>query len=302
MAVSICFVLAVTLWFLVTMNTQTFESTFEVPLKVKNVPTNFQLVGDIPSSIRVIARGRGIDLLSEKWESSEDTVSIDFLTYSGQEYFVASDHLEVLAGGIKYDLQPLGMIPDSIHLRYVPKDFKYVPLVLDMELDIPLGYRHSGDLKADFHDSVMVVGPEKELADIVSWKTVRYKTPRIKSKSTFQVALESKPPLKVKPPMVQVTVDPELYTETSIEVPIRAINVPRNLSVRFDPLSIRLDLLVLLSRYEAIENVGILAVVDFNDIDERSVKVIPRIMKVPSFAEIQRFEPILVNYMIIEER
>ncbi len=294
--------LAVTLWCLVTINTQTFESTFEVPLKIKNIPTNYQLISDIPPHIRVKARGKGIDLLSEKWETKKDTISIDFLAHSGQEYFVASDHLDELSKGIKYDLQPLGMIPDSIHLRYVPKDFKFVPLVLDMELDFPLGYRHSGNLRADFTDSVMVVGPKKELAKINSWKTVRYKTPRFKSKSTFRVSLEVRPPLKVKPQMVQVTVDPQLYTETSIEVPIHAINVPPNLSVRFDPHFVRLNLLVLLTHYEEIENSGIQAVVDFNDIDERSIKVIPRILKVPTFAEIQHFEPVLVNYIIIENR
>lgn len=301
-AVSICFVLAVTLWFLVTMNTQTFESTFEVPFKIKNVPTNYQLIGDIPTDVRVEARGRGIDLLSEKWESNDDTITVDFQTYFRQQYFIASNHLEVLASGIKYDLQPLGMIPDSVPLRYVPKDFKLVPLVLDMELDMPLGYRHSGELKADFTDSVMVVGPKKDLEKISSWKTVRYKTPRFKSSSTFRVGLESRPPLKVKPQKVQVTIDPQLYTEISIDVPVRAINVPPNLTPRFDPVSVQVDLLVLLDRYEAIEGAGIQAVVDFNEIDERSNKVIPRIRRVPPFAELQHFEPILVNYIIIEER
>lgn len=301
-AVSICFVLAVTLWFLVSINTQTFESSFGAPLKIKNVPANFQLVGEIPSRVRVKARGKGIDLLSEKWESNKDTIAIDFQSYFRQEYFIASDHLEVLGSAIKYDLRPLAMIPDSISLRYVPKDFKLVPLVLDMELDMPLGYRHSGELKADFNDSIMVVGPKNELAKIDSWRTVRYKTPRFKSKSTFRVGLESRPPLKVKPQKVQVTADPQLYTETSIDVPIRGINVPPNLTLRFDPATIKVDILVLLDRYEAIERAGIQAIVDFNSIDERSNRVIPRIIKVPSYAELQRFDPILVNYLIIEER
>ena len=302
-AVSICFVLAVTLWFLVTMNTQSFESTFEVPLKVKNVPANYQLTGDIPDRVQVKARGRGIDLLSEKWESDEDTISIDFQSHFRLNYFIASNHLDVLASGIKYDLRPLKMIPDSIPLAFVPIDHKKVPLVLDLELDMPLGYRHSGELKADIYDSVMVVGPRKELDKIDSWKTVRYQTPRFKSRSTYRVGLEAQPPLRVEPQNVQVTIDPKLYTETTIEVPIKATNVPPGIEkVQFDPPALKVDLLVLLDRYESIERAPIQAIVDFRGIDERSNKVIPVIRRVPNYAELQRFTPTLVNYVIIEER
>ena len=299
-AVSICFVLAVTLWFLVTMNTQSFESTFEVPIKVKNVPANYQLTGEIPDRVLVEARGRGIDLLSEKWESNEDTISIDFQSHFRLNYFIASNHLDVLASGIKYDLRPIKMIPDSIPLAFVPIDHKKVPLVLDLDLDLPLGYRHSGELKADFFDSIMVVGPKEELDKIDSWKTVRYQTPQFKSRSTYRVGLEAQPPLRVEPQNVQVTIDPKLYTETSVEIPIKATNVPTGLKVRFDPPALNVDLLVLLDRYENIERAPIQAIVDFNSIDERSNMVIPEIRRVPSYAELQRFSPVLVNYIIIE--
>lgn len=301
-AVSICFVLAVTLWFLVSMNTQNFESTFQIPFQVRNVPSNFQLMGEIPDHVSVLARGRGIDLLSQKWETTGDTITVDFPTYQNQEYFIAHNHLEVINAGIKYDLRPLGMNPDSIPLQYVPKDFKRVPLVLDMELDIPKGYRPSREVKADFTDSIMVVGPEGDLAQIDSWKTVRYRTPRFKAKSTFRVGLETIAPFEVAPRNVQVTVEPSLFTERTLILPLRAINVPPNLMVRFDPIEIEVDLLVLLDKYEALEKAGIQAVVDFASLDERSPKAIPTIVNVPKYAELQRFRPLMVSYLIIEER
>jgi hypothetical protein len=69
-AISICAVLAVTLWFLVTLNIQTFQSSFKVPLKVDNLPEKYQLKEDLPSHVTVQTEGKGIALLSRHFSAS----------------------------------------------------------------------------------------------------------------------------------------------------------------------------------------------------------------------------------------
>ena len=48
--VSVSFVLAVILWFLVTLNTQTYTTSFDIPLKLVNFPENYQLIEEFPDN------------------------------------------------------------------------------------------------------------------------------------------------------------------------------------------------------------------------------------------------------------
>ncbi|HHG84072.1 MAG TPA: hypothetical protein ENJ82_04920, partial [Bacteroidetes bacterium] len=84
--VSISFILAVTLWFLVTLNTQSFSRYYSIPVKLSNFPEDLQLTREFPSQMRVLAKGVGIDLLYQQFES-QDTLTINFNNFKDRREF-----------------------------------------------------------------------------------------------------------------------------------------------------------------------------------------------------------------------
>lgn len=299
-AVSISFVLAVALWFLVTLNTQTYTSTFDIPIKVVNVPEIYQLRDDLPPRVLVTARGKGDQLINEHLEPGQDTIQIDFSVFENKDYFIASSNLDVVDRVFRDGLEALRVEPDSFPLLYARRATKTVPILLDLHLNMPLGYRHYGTLKAD-QDSVLISGPEGELEQITFWPTDTSLTRRITSYTDLPVNMASRKFFQVTPRTVHVEINPIMYTERRVKVPLRGVNLPGDTRLRLSPDSLTVSVLVPLVNYETVEQSDFHFEVNYRELNPLSPFAVPKAMGIPESVEIQRFSPLLVRYLIIKE-
>ena len=298
-AISISFVLAVTLWFLVTLNTQEFNSTFDLPVKFVNVPDDIQLGLDFPSTLSVESRGKGIELLNEIFEGDHDTIRIDFPTFRNQEFFIASNNVTVINRALRNEIRAVKVSPDSIPLSFGKRISRRVPVHLDFQLDMPLGFRNILRPTANV-DSVTISGPQRQLDTLSFWRTERGPFP-VAGKGVLTVPMEVRPQFTVRPRTVKVPVEPLAYTERSLRVPVFPANLPSDTRLRLTPDSVNIGILVPISRYEAVENANLFFEVDYNDLDPRSPYVIPKAANFPEAIVLQRFFPIRLEYLIIKE-
>ncbi len=298
-AISISFVLAVTLWFLVTLNTQDFVSRFEVPVKVVNVSKDVQLSGGYPTSLEVESRGRGIELLNEYFEPSKDTIRIDFQTFRDQEYFIASNNFSVINAALKNDIRAIRVTPDSIPLVFGRRATRRVPLVPNHRLDLPLGFRNVLGFQPD-QDSVDVSGPQKKLDTLKFWRTERVNIPVDKA-GPIQVPVERRPFFQVIPKIITLPVEPLAYTEKEMRIPVFPANLPADTRLRLTPDSVNVRVLVPVESYETVENSNLFFEVNFEDLDRRSRYAIPYSRNFPDRVILQRFTPIRLEYLIIKE-
>lgn len=299
-AIGISFVLAVALWFLVTLNTQTYTSSYNIPIKVVNVPEIFQMKDDLPATVRVTARGKGDELINEHLETADDTIKIDFPSFQSRSYFIGSSNFNIVGRALRNDLEPIRMEPDTLPIGFAMRATKKVPILLDLNLNMPLGYRHYGELSAD-HDSVLVSGPEGELEKITFWPTDTSLTRRVSNLSTITVNMESRKSFQVTPRTVRVEVNPLPFTERTMMVPILGFNLPGDTRLRLTPDSVKVSFLVPLVNYEAVETYDFHYGVDFKRLNPRSPYVIPLPKDIPESVEIQSFSPTRVKYLIIKE-
>lgn len=297
-AVSVSFVLAVTLWLLVTLNKQSYTTTFSIPVKLTNFPKNLQLLSEFPAEMEVFTTGPGIKLFYQGLDPSKDTVKIDFELFRERGYFTAEKNLRLITAALQPGLAAFAANPDTISLAFAVKSNKTVPVKLDIEWDLPPSYRvHPSSIH--YTDSVLVVGPTDSLAKITECKTVHFKLPQSVEPQIVIIPLDSMGPLQMLPNSIKLSYTPFPYTEKTLRLPVTCVGLPLDTQVHLDPDTIELKLLLPLDRYETVNMVTLSAEVRFQDINERSKFVVPRISALPENVELVSFSPKLIRYIVI---
>jgi YbbR domain-containing protein len=299
-AVSVSFVLAVTLWLLVTLNKQRYTTAFNIPVKLVNCPENYQLLSEFPRELEVLATGSGIKLFYQSLDPMKDTVEIDFAAFRDKGYFMASKNLRLVSDALQQGLTVLSVNPDTISLAFATKSNKTVPVRLDLEWDLPPSYRvNPEDVK--FTDSVLVVGPKDSLVNVVEVKTVPYKLPRSIQPQVIIIPLDSLGPMKVYPNSIKLTYTPKPYTEKVVKVPVSTTGIPLETRLNLDPDSVEVKVLLPLEKFEWLSSAVLSAEVAYSEIDRRSKFVVPQLVNVPDDIEVVSFTPRLLQYMVITQ-
>lgn len=299
-AVSVSFVLAVTLWFLVTLNKQSYTTTFIVPVKLINFPNNLQLLNEFPEQVEVTTFGSGIKLFYQGLDPNADTVEVDFESFGESGHFLANQNLRLITAALNQGLSAVAVTPDSISLAFATKSNKKVPVVLDIEWDLPPSYRVApGNLS--YTDSVLVVGPIDSLQHVRECKTTHFKLPHSSQPQVVFIPLDSLGTMQMLPNPIKLTYSPQPYTERVMRLPVTAVGLPLDARLHLDPDSVEVKLLLPLDQFKAIHPHHLSAEVHFADLDERSPYVIPRVGHLPEEVELVSFSPILLRYMLITQ-
>jgi YbbR domain-containing protein len=291
-------VLAVTLWIVVTLNTQSYTTAFDLPLKLINFPDSYQLTTEFPSNMKVYARGEGIKLLYQQFDPGADTFAINFEDFGDRGFFYSKENLGLINQSLQPGLQAVWAQPDSILLTYAPKSQKRVPVIADIDVDIPPSYRLAAPISATI-DSVQVIGPLDSLKNVRYWKTARIKTPRLVAETEITVPLQRMETFQVSPKEVTVKIRPLPYTEKTMKVPVKISGLPSGTMMHLSPDSISVKLLLPVDDYEHVQEFDVRAEVNYKDVDFRSNYMIPMIAYKPSGVFVASFAPQLLEYVVI---
>ena len=297
-AVSISFVLTVTLWLLVTLNTRTSSANFSVPIKLANFPSNLQLISEFPKELEIQASGIGIKLLYQSFDPIKDTVQIDFDAFRLAGNFIPEKNLRLINASLQAGLSTIAVSPDTISLRYASKASKKVPVVIDVDFNVPPSFRVSAQ-KMHYIDSLLVIGPEDSIAKIDHVKTKRIKLPASAEARTVTIPMDSMGTLQTLPSEIELSYEPLPYTEKILLLPVKAIGAPLGVQFRVEPETLKVKVLVPLDDFESINPRNVFAIVKYADIDPRSEFLIPEIRNLPASGEVVSFYPQLFRYLLI---
>lgn len=297
--VGMSFILAVTLWFLVTINSQTYSTTFKLPIRLANFPGEYQLISDFPTSLDIETSGLGIKLLYEVFDKG-DTLTVDYNNFQNSPYFIGTENLRLIEALMEPGLKTLSISPDSVSFAKLRKASKKVPVVLQNNWHLPPSYRLTGIVKP-IPDSVLLTGPVDSLALIDSWSSMQFNMPYIEGNTTFDIPLDTHPTFVVVPPKVSVNLNPEPYTEITYMLPVQAGNAPRFKELYFEPDSVALRFLVPFRLADSIQANDFLVQVNYGEIDYRSLYVLPMVAKQPDGIELIGVSPTRLKYLIISK-
>ena len=227
--------LALLLW-LTVAGEHVVERTLRVPLELRNVPDQLEIVGDPPMTVDV--RLRGSSALLGRMDPGDVIAILDLATArSGSRLF----HLRTDEVRRPYGVEVAQITPATISLELERSARRSVPVVPAVEGDPAPGYVLGRATATP--DAVEVIGPESRLRDLTSATTepisVAGQRATVTDVVTIGVSDSALRLAQAQSATVTVEVLPAPVERDLPGVPIRWKNLGAGLSARIQPTVVR---------------------------------------------------------------
>jgi YbbR domain-containing protein len=293
-------------WYLNSLGKE-IESETSYPVKYTNLPKDRILVEDLPSKLDLYLKGPGYSILKLNLSGNRSPILLDISTInyrrvpgsnSPKYYIKTSGLIKKLSNQLRADCEITSIKPDTLFFSFDRVVSKSVPVTPDIEIVTERQYFIKGQINID-PDSVIITGPHFILDTVRTAKT-RYKRLTGLNKTVRKdILLDDKRGYDISEKRVTLTIPVEQFTEASIIVPIKLLNIPDSLDIKIFPDAVTVRCLVAVSDYKKIEEIPFLVVLDFKKVDLHSSDKIPiEVLNIPPFVNSLRFTPAKVDFLI----
>ena len=286
-------------WLLQVLNDD-YETELSVPLKMKNVPENVVLTSELPKEIKVRLHDRGTVLVNYLFGQTIYPVVVDFNDYSekgSQVRFLTSTLNKRIVSQLSQSTKVLSVKPDTLEFIYTRGEGKKVPVKLRGEVKAQRQYYISDIVYSP--DSVMVYAPKEILDTITSAFTESVYLENIEDTVHHRVALMPVKGARFAPLHNDVTFLVDVYSEKTVEVPIRGINFPNDKILRTFPSKIQVTFQIGLSQFKNVNAEDFVIVVDYEQLrNNKTEKCKPVLMQAPVNVNHVRMNPQEIEYII----
>lgn len=288
-------------WIFQTLN-ETYEEDFQVPLELRNVPSNVVITTDLPENLHILLRDKGSQLLAYRYTRQFKPVVVDYNTYSNP-----SGHVSILGNELQRQIaaqllpgtQMLGLKPDTLDFYYNFGQFKRVPIR-------PLGEVRAGRLyslaKTVYSEDSVTVYASREQLDTITAAylqpfNLRNLTDTTHVKSNFVKVKGA----KFVPAQIGVVFCIDRLVEKTIQVPVQQVNFPASKQLRTFPATVKVTFQVGMGLYRKITSENFVLVVNYEDLlKNKSTYCHLSLKTIPEGVSHVRISPQDVEYVIEE--
>ncbi|MEM6629948.1 MAG: hypothetical protein AAF694_09770 [Bacteroidota bacterium] len=294
------FLLASTFWFLINLN-KTYQANLNFPVRIAGIPDTIDIHPEVFPKVELSVEGLGGNLMTYMMNWNRDTLQTRFNSESERGYILTKGLVNSWQRSLK-GVQLVSVVyPDSLNFVIDYQAEKYVPLVSQININLANSYFLEATPNL-YPDSVKVIGPQRILDTLTSWRTESYTTPELTSEKVIEVSVEDTFSLvQVYPKYGYLPVKPRLYTQTELEIPLEVVDLPENVEVKLQYQRLKLTCLVPLDIYETIQSSTYVSVVRFNDIDLRIPYILPDFSFLPESVKLLFSTPSQVSYVMVQK-
>ena len=211
-------------WLLQTLNND-YEADFSIPVRLKGVPNNVVITSEPASELRIKVKDKGTVLLNYMLGKSFYPVILDYADYKGvdnQVRIYPSQFEKKVLNQLNASTRLLSMKPDTLEYIY-----------------------STGASK-------LVYAPQGVLDTIAVAYTQPVKLEDISDTLRQQVPLRIQKGVKFVPSSIEMMLPVDIYTEKTVEVPLRGVNFPADKVLRAFPSKVQVTFQVGLSHFRQI--------------------------------------------------
>jgi len=275
------------LWLLNALN-KDYVERLKYPVKFTNIPKEIQIQNRLPEYLYLEVNGHGYDILSCKINYSKSPIRVNLKKtplkrkFDGEFYLLGKDLYNIAESRIKGEVSLIRVLPDSIHFITKPAETKKVPVKLHIDYSAAKQHMIISEPKLT-PDSIEIQGIPRKLEHIQYAATENKSFLNLRGDLKRYVILKPIPGISMQPDRIQVSIKVGEYTEASLKVPIKIINLPTNYTATSIPGKATLNLQVPISKFNSInpENFSIEA--DFQKMENGKSKL--NISKKPEFIQ-----------------
>jgi YbbR domain-containing protein len=283
-----------------------YSTNISFPIKYIHYRPDKEMVGDIPQSLSLNVSGHGYALLRNILTANSHpiifrVVALKFTEApndSGKFYLITRILKENIQRQIGSELIVNYITPDSLQYSFSPVVSKKVPVQADMDIEFTKQYMQEGNIIYQ-PDSILLTGPQSVLDTIKKIISKKEKVSEVNKSFSRNLRFEKFENVDYKTDKVIATVPVEKFTESTIRIPIRAINVPDSFILKTFPSHISVIYLVSLRNYNKVSSGQFTAIVDYNSAKTSiNNKLKIKIDRYPAMIKLVSFNPKNVEYLI----
>jgi hypothetical protein len=294
--------LSVIFWFMTKLSKE-YDSSIKYPVSYINLPSN-KLLQEKPSEyIDVRIKATGFKLISSK--VSPRKLTIDASNIYGKSltnyYLLLSQQKLSVQKQLNTGVKVAYFIKDSVHFKLGVLNQKKVVVKLISDLLFAEGFELNNSISIQ-PDSILLTGPKLTLDTIsfVSTGLLQKKELNV-SINEFLDIKEFNPDSNVsaEKDKVLITASVERFTEGSVEVPIKVINIPDGKQINTFPKFVKVTYRIALSNFNKIDSSTFLIECDYGISENNNLPyLIPKLIGSSSMIKNARISPQKIDFLI----
>jgi len=278
-------------WLVMSLNDNVTQ-TFDVELKIDNVPDSVTFINDPPASFHVTLRDKGTNILRSGIISNPH-VGLNFRDYADKGIFrvTRSDLSAAVKSAFGNSAQLTAVSLDSLYLHYTSEKGRRVPVVVVAEVSSVPGMVISETPKP-LQRSALIYSYSEDIDTITRVYTQPIVRRNLSGTTEVEVQLKSIAKVKIVPSSVKVRIPVEPLVKKESMATVTALNVPDGESLLLFPNRVQVVYYVPMSLFNS-DLVPVDVSVDYRDIYEYSGDRLP--VGIRSYADYVESPQVLVD-------
>lgn len=191
--------------------------------------------------------------------------------------------------------------PESLVFNFDKNGTKRVPILFQGSVIYKDGYNSILGPQIE-PDSITIIGPSSLVNGIKAVQTINLELDNLKDPYNAMIDINQidslQNEIKFSPNKVSVNIDVKRFTEGSLIVPLKFVNLPTDQKVSFFPKEVEIKYLVALEEFKNVKSSDFEIQCDLNNFNNESSFLIPELILQPSFVKNIRLETKRVDFVI----
>ena len=282
---------------------QDYERTIELPVRYKNVPSEWVSSDNNPVKISILLKDKGTTLMYYSWKANFDPVDISVLGLPR-----STDHsLNILGNMIETAVSKqlisstsiISIEPREIEFHYDSLSSRMVQVIENVLINTKPGFQISDSIKIS-HTNVRIYGSQRILDTMNVVRTKLITLENLSKTKEITAQLDLPKGVKSDNENLKLTIPIEEFTEKKINLPILCPDIPVDYVLRIFPSSVEVTCYVPLSQFKELTTEKLEIIILFNEfVENQSTGKIPvRLTRKPSWVINSAIVPYELEFII----
>ena len=285
--------LSIIFWFITALS-KDYNASISYPVRYIKLPEDKVLVSNMPDKLILTVNAQGYTLLRYKLTSKILPIIFDVNSFrlnripgrdSSSLFILTSLARNRIARQLSSDIELLEISPDTLIFSFAEVKYKDLPVEAKYEITYDKQFMQVGPIELDA-DSVTAKGPENILDTLIVAYT-RKKIIRSANETVdLQAELQEVDKVAFNRDKIRIKIPIEKFTEANLNIPVKVINLPDNITLRLFPSEIKLTCHVGLKDYDVTSSQYFVAAVDYLEIKAHPDGKLPvHLMEIPAYVQ-----------------
>ena len=267
---------------------QDYERRIDLPLRYKNVPSEWILSDSSPEKISVLLKDKGTTMMYYMWKANVYPIDISISglpRLSDNSLGISGSVLEAaVSKQLISSTSVLSFEPREIELLYDSLDSRLVKVVENVSVTTKPGFQISDSIKISYPE-VRIFGSRSVLAELNEVKTRHIVLENLSKTREVTANLDLPKGVKSEQETVKLTIPIEEFTEKRLQLQVLCLDIPDNYALRLFPSAVDVTCNIPLSQFRELTTEKLAITIPFKDFEEyqHTGKIPVRLTERPSW-------------------